>query len=51
MTAAVELARRYPNARLVFTGGSASFPHEGLVIVESSDLNGIITTYQRARPG
>jgi uncharacterized SAM-binding protein YcdF (DUF218 family) len=30
MTAAVELARRYPNARLVFTGGSAGFPHEGL---------------------
>ena len=30
MTAAVDLARRYPNARLVFTGGSAGFPYEGL---------------------
>jgi len=29
MTTGVELARRYPNARLVYTGGSAGFPHEG----------------------
>ena len=30
MTAAVELARRYPNARLVFTGGTISFLREVL---------------------
>jgi uncharacterized SAM-binding protein YcdF (DUF218 family) len=29
MTTGVELARRYPNARLVYTGGSASFPQAG----------------------
>jgi uncharacterized SAM-binding protein YcdF (DUF218 family) len=29
MTTGVELARRYPNARLIYTGGSASFPQEG----------------------
>ena len=29
MTSGVELARRYPNARLVYTGGSASFPQGG----------------------
>jgi uncharacterized SAM-binding protein YcdF (DUF218 family) len=28
MTTGVELARRYPNARLIYTGGSASFPQE-----------------------
>jgi uncharacterized SAM-binding protein YcdF (DUF218 family) len=30
MTTGFELARRYPNAQLVFTGGSGSFPREGL---------------------
>jgi uncharacterized SAM-binding protein YcdF (DUF218 family) len=29
MTTGVELARRYPSARLVYTGGSAGFPREG----------------------
>jgi uncharacterized SAM-binding protein YcdF (DUF218 family) len=29
MTTGAELARRYPKARLVFTGGSAGFPFEG----------------------
>ena len=29
MTSGVELARRYPNARLIYTGGSAGFPEGG----------------------
>jgi uncharacterized SAM-binding protein YcdF (DUF218 family) len=29
LTTGVELARRYPTARLIYTGGSAGFPHEG----------------------
>ncbi|QBR69999.1 YdcF family protein [Beijerinckiaceae bacterium] len=36
LTAGVELARRYPDARLIYTGGSAAFPSEGPVEAESA---------------
>jgi uncharacterized SAM-binding protein YcdF (DUF218 family) len=36
LTAALELARRYPAARLIFTGGSGSFPDD-----ESSEASGV----------
>lgn len=37
LTTGVELARRFPTARLIYTGGSAAFPpREGLVEAESA---------------